>query len=71
MVNTLKVTQAEKQIYPQSCGKVKKASPAKRRNDHTSPGGGTGSVTGTNVPMRRGDHQNDRREDDRSGNDGA
>lgn len=25
MFNTLKITQAEKQIYPQSCGKVKKA----------------------------------------------
>src|SRR2546430_16870376 len=52
MFNTLKVTQAEKQIYPQSCGKVKKASPTKRRNDQTSPGAGTGSVTGTGV--RRG-----------------
>jgi len=25
MFDTLKVAQAEKQIYPQSCGKVKKA----------------------------------------------
>jgi hypothetical protein len=33
MFNTLKVTQAEAQIYPQSCGKLKRATPAKRRND--------------------------------------
>ncbi len=29
MFNTLKVTQAEKQIYPQTFGKVKRLSPAK------------------------------------------
>jgi len=33
MFNTLKVTQAEAQIYPQSCGKVKKSKPAKTWND--------------------------------------
>src|SRR5216684_4648387 len=46
MFNTLKVAQAETQIYPERFGKLMNAGPAKMRNDHTSPGAGTGSVTG-------------------------
>src|SRR6267143_2274676 len=49
MFDTLKVAQAEKQIYPQSCGKVKRQTPAKSRNDQTSPGAGIGSLTGAGV----------------------
>src|ERR1700704_1597 len=46
MFNTLKVAQAERQIYPQSCGKVKKTKSSERRKAQTSPGAGTGLVTG-------------------------
>src|SRR2546426_6610043 len=44
MFNTLKVAQAEKQIYPERFGKLS--------NFHTSPGAGTGEVAGPRA--RRG-----------------
>ncbi len=49
MFNTLKVAQGEKQIYPESLGKLTKASPAKTHDDQASPGAGTGPVTGAGV----------------------
>src|SRR6266851_7291836 len=71
MFNTLKVTQAEKQIYPQSCGKVKKAK-SNEKPERSDFAGGRNRICGWHRrPVRRGDHQNDRREDDCSGNDGA
>src|SRR3989441_12116412 len=42
MFNTLKVAQAEKQIYPERFGKLS--------NFHTSPGAGTGEVAGARAP---------------------
>jgi len=45
MFNTLKVAQAERQIYPERFGKVRKAGPAKRPDDQASPGVGTEAVT--------------------------
>src|SRR2546426_4003020 len=42
MFNTLKVAQAEKQIYPERFGKLS--------NFHTSPGAGTGEVAGAGAP---------------------
>src|SRR2546425_4089103 len=46
MFNTLKVAQAEKQIYPERFGKLS--------NFHTSPGAGTGEVAGAGAPGRAG-----------------
>src|SRR5260370_1284973 len=71
MFNTLKVAQAEKQIYPQSCGKVKKAKSGEKAERSDFAGGWNRSCNLPRRPVRRGDHQNDRREDDRGGNDGA
>jgi hypothetical protein len=45
MFNTLKIAQAEKQIYPERFGKVIKARPEKMPNDHTSPEVGTTALT--------------------------
>src|SRR2546428_9222597 len=42
MFNTLKIAQAEKQIYPERFGKLS--------NFHTSPGAGTGEVAGARAP---------------------
>src|SRR5260370_42560994 len=49
MFNTLKVAQGEKQIYPESLGKLTKARSAKIHDDQASPGAGTGPVTGAGV----------------------
>jgi hypothetical protein len=68
MLNTLKVTQPEKQIYPQSCGKVKKAKSGEKAERSDFAGGGKRICDWRRV--RCSDHQNDRREDDRGGNDG-
>src|SRR5260370_778331 len=45
MFNALKVAQAEKQIYPESLGKLTKARSAKIHDDQASPGAGTAPVT--------------------------
>src|SRR5260370_22017210 len=68
MFNTLKVTQPEKQIYPQSCGKVKKAKSAEKAERSDFARGGNRICGWRRV--RRGDHQYYRREDYRGGNDG-
>src|SRR5216684_8334294 len=49
MFNTLKVAQAEMQIYPETSGKMKNAARAKIASDQISPGAGTGTVTGAGV----------------------
>src|SRR2546427_11832458 len=49
MFNTLKVAQAEKQIYPERFGKLS--------NFHTSPGAGTGEVAGGGAPRGGGGTQ--------------
>src|SRR2546427_13095364 len=46
MFNTLKIAQAEKQIYPERFGKLS--------NFRTSPGAGTGEVAGAGAPGRAG-----------------
>src|SRR5260370_30965216 len=71
MFDTLKVAQAEKQIYPQSCGKVKKANSSEKPERSDFAGGRNRIPDWRRRPVRRGDHQNDRRQDDRGGDDGA
>jgi len=75
MFNTLKVTQPENQIYPQSCGKVKKAKSGEKAERLDFAPGGNRSCNRCRRSVRRGDHQNDgsknhRGRDDRAQRDG-
>src|SRR5229473_2484062 len=71
MFITLKVTQAERQIYPERIGKVKRAK-FHEEPERSSFAGGRNRVLHVPLcPMGRVDHQNNRREDDRRCNNGA
>src|SRR5712692_8876501 len=68
---TLKVTQAERQIYPERIGKVKRAKFHEKPEGSSFAGGRNRVLHVPLGPMGRVDHQNNRREDDRCCNNGA
>src|SRR5260370_39700747 len=62
---TLKVTQAERQIYPERIGKVKRAKFHEKPEGSSFAGGRNHDLQVPLGPMGRVDNQNNRREDDR------
>src|SRR6266568_1688872 len=71
MFITLKVTQAERQIYPERIGKVKRAKFYEEPEGSSFAGGRNRVLRVPLGPMGCVDHQNNRREDDRCCNNGA